>query len=857
MSDNTTLDTGSGGDTIRTEDRGSFKTPVSLIDVGGTSGESIIGDSGVAMPVGGLSAENGAVEGNPVLVGGRYDSSARTLGDGDVGALALTTAGFVIISDGGGNISIDDGGNVITVDGTVAATQSGAWSITDISGTVSLPTGASTAAKQPALGTAGSASADVLTVQGIASMVALKVDGSAVTQPISAASLPLPSGASTALLQTAGNAHLSNIFTLLETELEPYIIASSTSLGVIDDWDESDRAKVNLIVGQAGIASGAGVVGATVPRVTLASDDPAVALLTTIDADTSTLAGTVSSGEVTIRFAAESADGVNTEEVTSGGNWSTNTWTGDGEQNEYAYVCVVLQVDETGTLYLDFSLDGSNWSSFPTNGFSVASGINEIHAGVKAGRYFRPRFVGTGGRTYFRLHTYYSHSPFLLNAPLNQTLGSDSDALTTRAVLVGAKDDGNYINVGVTDSGGLKVGQDAEVDENNSTTTPLSGNADFTGTATDVRGYGGITVSIYADQDSDANGMRFEFSTDATNWDINEGGGFDYEGSTGRQFQFNVQAQYFRVVFQNGSSSQSVFRLQTLLHKVPPAITTIHRADAALKPDRSATLVKAVLMAQVGGSGDMVPVQASAAGVLKTSGSGGGVTDTAYNEDAAFGNADAGSFVLAVRRDTADSGVNQDGDYASFNVNSEGKLWTTSTVYGAVAHDGVDSGNPVKVGAKAIAHGSNPTAVAAGDRTDLYANRHGQLWTIAGHPNIVTKEFTFTAGDGAQTSAALVTVSSGTKIAVTKITATCDAANTADVGVRVGFAAATLTAAATSGITGIVLSHPGIAYGGGIVEGDGSAVIGVGADGEDLRITSEAATGGSLVVTVSYFTIES
>lgn len=52
-----------------------------------------------------------------------------------------------------------------------------------------------------------------------------------------------------------------------------------TSLAVIDDWDESDRAKVNPIVGQAGIAAGAGAVGATVPRVTLASDDPAVALL--------------------------------------------------------------------------------------------------------------------------------------------------------------------------------------------------------------------------------------------------------------------------------------------------------------------------------------------------------------------------------------------------------------------------------------------------------------------------------------------------------------------------------------------------------------------------------------------------
>jgi hypothetical protein len=48
-----------------------------------------------------------------------------------------------------------------------------------------LPTGASTAAKQPALGTAGSASADVISIQGIASMTAVKTDGSGVTQPVS------------------------------------------------------------------------------------------------------------------------------------------------------------------------------------------------------------------------------------------------------------------------------------------------------------------------------------------------------------------------------------------------------------------------------------------------------------------------------------------------------------------------------------------------------------------------------------------------------------------------------------------------------------------------------------------------
>jgi len=48
--------------------------------------------------------------------------------------------------------------------------------------------------------------------------------------------------------------------------------AVAASLSVVDDWDESDRAKVNLIVGQAGIAGGTGVDGATVPRVTLATN---------------------------------------------------------------------------------------------------------------------------------------------------------------------------------------------------------------------------------------------------------------------------------------------------------------------------------------------------------------------------------------------------------------------------------------------------------------------------------------------------------------------------------------------------------------------------------------------------------
>ena len=52
-----------------------------------------------------------------------------------------------------------------------------------------LPAGASTAAKQPALGTAGTSSADVITVQGRAAMTPVLVDGTATTQPVSSTTL--------------------------------------------------------------------------------------------------------------------------------------------------------------------------------------------------------------------------------------------------------------------------------------------------------------------------------------------------------------------------------------------------------------------------------------------------------------------------------------------------------------------------------------------------------------------------------------------------------------------------------------------------------------------------------------------
>lgn len=177
----------------------------------------------------------------------------------------------------------------------------------------------------------------------------------------------------------------------------------------------------------------------------------------------------------------------------------------------------------------------------------------------------------------------------------------------------------------------------------------------------------------------------------------------------------------------------------------------------------------------------------------------------------------------------------------------------TVAVAGDVAHDGGDSGNPIKVGMRALAHGTNPTAVAAADRTDWLANRAGIPWVIGGHPNVVS--YAHSAITTAVTDAALITVGAGTKIVVTGLTVTLDNASTVFPSVRIGFGTANVP---TLGNAGIIGAHGGLPAGGGFSRGDGSGIIGIGADGEDLRVTTVGnATGNGIQIVVTYYTIES
>ncbi len=99
-----------------------------------------------------------------------------------------------------------------------------------------LPTGAATSARQAAPGTAGTASSEVVTVQGISSMTPLSVSGTfwQATQPVSASSLPLPSGAATSARQaapgSAGSASSEVLSVQGISSMTPLTVAQSASL---------------------------------------------------------------------------------------------------------------------------------------------------------------------------------------------------------------------------------------------------------------------------------------------------------------------------------------------------------------------------------------------------------------------------------------------------------------------------------------------------------------------------------------------------------------------------------------------------------------------------------------------------
>jgi len=133
------------------------------------------------------------------------------------------------------------------------------------------------------------------------------------------------------------------------------------------------------------------------------------------------------------------------------------TFTGDWEDaTGYPSVACSVKTDQAGSLYIDFSTDGSNSDSTLT--FAVAASTNELHRLTITKRYYRVRFTNSSvsSQTYLRLQSILgSHQ--LLTSPLNIDVTTDADANTVKAVLHGQTDSGNYVRVPATSEGHLEV----------------------------------------------------------------------------------------------------------------------------------------------------------------------------------------------------------------------------------------------------------------------------------------------------------------------------------------------------------------------------------------------------------------
>jgi len=548
------------------------------------------------------------------------------------------------------------------------------------------------------------------------------------------------------------------------------LAAAATSLAVMDDWDESDRAKVNPIVGQAGVAAGAGAVGATVQRVTLASDDPAVSALQTLDNAISgsemqvDVVGALPAGTNAIgKLAANSGVDIGDVDVTSvvPGTGATNL----GKAEDAAH-----SSGDVGVMALAVRSDAG--SAFGADGDYVPLSVDSSGA---------VRVTGGGGGT--------------------QYTEGDTDASITGTAMLW--EDGSDTLRSVSAAKPLPVEIIAGAGSGG---TAMTDDAAFTPGTTSITPIGAMFDDVTPDSVNEGDGGVVRMSANRNLYGT-------IRDAAGNERGANVDA--------SNRLSVSVDNTVTVAsHAVTNAGTFATQVDGA-----------ALTALQL-------------------------IDDTVFADDAAFTPGTSKVSAMGAMADESSPDSVDEGDVGIPRMTLDRKLY--SVAGGDVAHDGADSGNPVKQGAKAVAHGANPTAVAAADRTDLYANRHGVQFTIGGHPN--AKSATYLATGSGTDDNVLPAISSGTKYAITRITITLDEATTVGVAVRLGFGTANVPAlpsAAADAVDDILVYHPGLVPGGGITIGDGSGILGVGGDGAELRITNEAPTSGTLVVTVTYFTIES
>lgn len=161
---------------------------------------------------------------------------------------------------------------------------------------------------------------------------------------------------------------------------------------------------------------------------------------------------------------------------------------------------------------------------------------------------------------------------------------------------------------------GLTTVTPGHISTANSTTATLGAGATFTGTWEDIVNHGAINVSVIASHASAASGFVVQYSSDGVNVDNTDA--YTIPAATGKLYSFQCGARYFRVVYTNGGTIQTYFRLQTILRPfyVKPSS---HRVGDQVSLEDDAELGKSIIAGETtAGGGSMVNVKVNPSGAL-------------------------------------------------------------------------------------------------------------------------------------------------------------------------------------------------------------------------------------------------
>jgi hypothetical protein len=144
----------------------------------------------------------------------------------------------------------------------------------------------------------------------------------------------------------------------------------------------------------------------------------------------------------------------------------------------------------------------------------------------------------------------------------------------------------------INDSGQGHVVMSGTIGRTNSTNIPLATGATFTGSAAEILDYSMTNISVYSDQPSATDGLSIQQSCDGINWDITDD--FTIPATSGKTFSVQNACKFYRLVYTNGGTAQTEFRLNSLFKKNMTKPSS-HRIQDPIIDDDDAELTKAVL----------------------------------------------------------------------------------------------------------------------------------------------------------------------------------------------------------------------------------------------------------------------